>query len=261
MKRLFVHVPYGRLEEVKHKLIDSKISPEVYLSASDLEGHRPEEIVDDLMALRDAGLSLTIHAPFMDLNPGSVDPAVRRLTLKRWQQLGPIAEALRPQVVVVHPGFDHWRYGAAVDQWLDLASETIKELMEEYPPWVTVAVENIFEKDPWTIKALLERVNHPRVGHCFDIGHFLVFGNTDLDTWFAALGEWTVELHLHDNNGDRDAHWGMGKGIAPWDKLFSIVVRMETQPLYVIEAHTEEDALLSLDFMKRKGWLRQNTGY
>jgi len=255
MKRLFVHVPYRKLREVRERLLELGISPELYFSALDLEGHDPTEIIEDLIPLKERGLSFTIHAPFMDLNPGSVDPAVRRLTLRRWLQLRSVVEFLQVFSVVVHPGFDHWRYGAAVEQWIDLAAGTILDLMEMYPSHVTVAVENIFERDPWTIKALLERVNHPRVGHCFDVGHFLLFGKVDLETWFAALGNSLVELHLHDNQGDRDAHMGMGTGIAPWDRIFSLVEKAGTNPLLVIEAHTEADALISLDFMKSRGYI------
>ncbi len=255
MDRLFVHVPYRKLGEAKEKLLGLAISPEIYFSALDLEGRGPGEIIGDLAPLKDGGLSFTLHAPFMDLNPGSVDPGVRGLTLKRWLQLRPMVEFLQARCVVVHPGFDHWRYGAAVEQWVELAAETISDLMEDYPSHVTVAVENIFERDPWTIKALLERLNHPRVGHCFDVGHFLLFGDADLETWFAALGDWLVELHLHDNRGDKDAHMGMGMGIAPWDELFSLVDKTGTFPLLVIEAHTEEDALISLDFMKSRGYV------
>jgi len=257
VKRLFVHVPYRKLREVRGRLLELGISPEIYFSALDLEGHGTEETIGDLAPLKEGGLSFTIHAPFMDLNPGSVDPAVRRLTLKRWLQLRPMVEFLQAQCVVVHPGFDHWRYGTVVEQWVELAAETISDLMEGYPSHVTVAVENIFEKESWTIKALLERVNHPRVGHCFDVGHFLLFGETDLETWFAALGDRLVELHLHDNQGDKDAHMGMGLGIAPWDKVFSLVERAGTNPLLVIEARTEEDALISLDFMISRGYIHQ----
>ena len=255
MKRQFVHVPYRKLKEVKKRLLELGISPEIYFSALDLEEHEPAEIIEDLAPLKEQGLSFTIHAPFMDLNPGSVDPAVRGLTLKRWLQLKPVVESLQAFSVVVHPGFDHWRYGNYAEQWVELAAETILELIKMYPSHVTVAVENIFERDPRTIKALLERVNHPRVGHCFDVGHFLLFSKVDLETWFAALGSNLVELHLHDNQGDRDSHMGIGTGIAPWDRIFSLVEKAGTNPLLVIEAHTEADALISLEFMKSRGYV------
>ncbi len=252
-KNIFVHVPYRRIGEFGHKLADMGLNPEIYFSARDLDGHSTEDLTGSLSPLAKQGLSFTIHAPFMDLNPGSVDPKIRSITLERWLQLLPVIKLLKACRVVVHPGFDHWRYGTMTDEWMQITSRTIKEVMERYPTYVTLAVENIFDRDPWVIKGLLKLVNHPRVGHCFDVGHFLLFSKTDLDTWFQALGPHMVELHLHDNRGDCDAHMGIGQGIAPWGQVFSLLKATGGEPVLTIEAHTQEDAMISLEYLRNMG--------
>ena len=249
-KDLFVHVPFRRLPQVMDKFLALGVGAEIYFSALDLEEHTQEEMKAVLAPMVEAGLSFTLHAPFMDLNPGSVDPAIRKVTMGRWLGLLPLVEYLQARCVVVHPGFDHWRYGTLVEEWLDIASRSLQDLMDRYPPDVLVAVENIFDRDPWVLKELLERVDHPRVGHCFDVGHFLLFSQVDLDTWFQALGSHLVELHLHDNHGDRDAHIAIGKGVAPWDRIFSLVEATARKPIMVVEAHTQEDALESLRYLE-----------
>ncbi len=249
---IFVHIPFRRLGGVKNKFLELGLSVELYFSAQDLEDHAPQKIKEELAPMVKAGLSFTLHAPFMDLNPGSVDPAIRKITLHRWLQLLPLVEYLQARCVVVHPGFDHWRYGALIEEWTEVAVQSLLDITDHYPPSVLVAVENIFDRDPWVLKNLLERVNHPRVGHCFDVGHFLLFAKTDLDTWFHALGPHLLELHLHDNRGDRDTHMGIGRGIAPWDKIFYLVEATGKKPLMVVEAHTEEDALVSLEYLKKR---------
>ena len=251
MRDVFVHVPFRELPRVREKFLTLGMAAEVYFSALDLDEHSVEEMRAELAPMVEAGLAFTIHAPFMDLNPGSVDPAIRDVTMKRWLQLLPLVEYLRARCVVVHPGFDQWRYGTLVEEWIDIAAGSLQALMDEYPPHVLVAVENIFDRDPWVLKALLERVDHPRVGHCFDVGHFLLFSETDLETWFQALGPHLLELHLHDNQGDRDAHWAIGRGIAPWDRIFSLVEATGRDPIWVVEAHTEKDALESLRYLER----------
>jgi len=251
-REIFVHVPFGKLSQVRDKFLTLGVGAEVYFSALDLEGFSMEEMRERLAPMVEAELSFTLHAPFMDLNPGSVDPSIREVTMRRWLQLLPLVEYLSARCVVVHPGFDHWRYGTLVEEWLGIASQSLLDLMDQYPPDVLVAVENIFDRDPWVLKELLERINHPRVGHCFDVGHFLLFSQADLDTWFQALGPHLVELHLHDNHGDRDAHIAIGKGVAPWDKIFSLVEATGRDPIMVVEAHTEEDALESLKYLEER---------
>ncbi len=251
-REIFVHVPFRRLLQVRDKFLALGVGAEVYFSALDLEGHSVEEVKARLTPMVEGGVPFTLHAPFMDLNPGSVDPAVKEVTMRRWLQLLPLVEFVNARAVVVHPGFDHWRYGTLVEEWMDLAARSLLELMDKYPPHLVVAVENIFDRDPWVLKGLLERVNHPRVGHCFDVGHFLLFSGTDLETWFQALGPHLVELHLHDNRGDKDAHIAMGKGIAPWDRIFSLVEATGRDPFLVVEAHSEEDALESLKYLERR---------
>jgi sugar phosphate isomerase/epimerase len=254
-KRIFVHIPYRRIKEFGNKVVEMKLHPEIYFSAKDLDEHPIKEITETLSTLVKKGAYFTIHAPFMDLNPGSIDSKIRSITLERWLQLLPIIDFLKACTVVIHPGFDHWRYGTMTDEWMQLASQTIQEVMEQYPPSVTLAVENIFDKDPWVLKGLLELVNHPRVGHCFDVGHFLLFSKTDLETWFYALGAYMTELHLHDNQGDRDSHLGIGQGIAPWEQVFSLVRATGKTPLLTIEARTQKDAMISLEYLHNTGFL------
>ncbi len=251
-REVFVHVPFRKLPQVREKFLSLGVGAEVYFSALDLEENGVEEMKAQLASMVEAGLAFTLHAPFMDLNPGSVDPAIRRVTMERWLGLLPLVEYLGARCVVVHPGFDHWRYGTLVEEWMEIAARSLLELMDQYPPDILVAVENIFDRDPWVLKGLLERVNHPRVGHCFDVGHFLLFSQVDLDTWFQALGPHLVELHLHDNHGDRDAHIAIGRGVAPWDRIFSLVEATGRDPIMVVEAHTEEDALESLMYLKKR---------
>ncbi|RLD99644.1 MAG: sugar phosphate isomerase/epimerase, partial [Aquificota bacterium] len=88
-REIFVHVPYRKLRDVKEKFLALGLSAELYFSALDLENCSLQEIKEELTPMVEAGLSFTIHAPFMDLNPGSVDPAIRKITLQRWLQLLP----------------------------------------------------------------------------------------------------------------------------------------------------------------------------
>jgi len=248
---LFVHVPYWKFSEVKEKLLEYLVPIEIYFCASDLDKTPLEKIKKDLSPLLEKGVYFTLHAPFMDLNLGSVDYKIRQVTLERFKELLPLLDFLKPKTLVIHSGFDKWRYGGAVKEWLQRASESLKELMGFLPEDLKVAIENVFDEDPYVISSLIEMTSHPRLGYCFDIGHYLIFSKVKLSDWFDTLGEHLIEVHLHDNKGDADSHLGLGKGIAPLSEIFGFIEKLHPLPLLIIEAHSEEDVMISFEYLSK----------
>ena len=75
---IHAHVPYGRLAEHLEYAITNGINPEVFFPAEALDHLVWEELATLAGELHATGLKTTIHAPFIDLNPGAVDPASAR---------------------------------------------------------------------------------------------------------------------------------------------------------------------------------------
>src|SRR6185369_12085958 len=88
-----------------------------------------EELSSLSDALHASGLKTTIHAPFIDLNPGAVDSAIRAASRHRIQQVMKVAELLRPRVIVVHPGYDDLHYGDNRLVWLKNSIEFWREFV------------------------------------------------------------------------------------------------------------------------------------
>ena len=235
---LCAHVPYPMLVANLDQVLEKRLNPEVFLPGEVLDTLIPEELQSVAEALTAGGLRCTIHAPFMDLNPGSVEPLIREATLRRFQQVLDAAAILKPAVVVMHPGYDRWRYGEQQDQWLRHAIATFRRVLEwSEPVGCTIAVENIFEEEPATLKALLEAVDHPRLRHCFDVGHWNLFGKVPLEEWFAELGSSIAEVHVHDNYGRRDDHAPIGEGNIDFPNYFELMRQYAPAAVYTIEAH------------------------
>lgn len=249
---IFVHVPYRDLLPNLDKVLQEKLNVEIYLSAKVLDQTPPSELHRLSKTLTGEGLSCTIHGPFLDLSPGAIDKRVREITLSRYLQIVEVCHIFNPKVLVLHHGYDRWRYESHKEEWLDNNIQTYGLVMEASEGLDTViVVENIFEEDPELIQRTILAVNHPRFKTCFDTGHFLMFSKVSLEEWMAALGGHLGQLHLHDNYGKDDDHLAIGRGKFPWEQFFPLLMAVDSQPTWVIEAHSEEHIRISLAYLQK----------
>jgi sugar phosphate isomerase/epimerase len=250
-KRVFAHVPYLQMQEHLPFILERRINPEIFLSADALDALDPAQLAATAETLRSEGLSCTIHSPFMDLNPGSLERLLRDATMHRFNQVLDAAEILRPEVMVFHPGFDRWRYGEATAAWLDMSVVAWQHVLGRIRGVGSViAVENIFEEEPSTLKALFEAVDDPLFRHCFDVGHWNLFKKVGMEQWFEALGSWIAEVHIHDNSGTRDDHAPPGGGAIDFELFFGLMERYAPDAAYTIEAHSKAHLEKSLEVLK-----------
>jgi sugar phosphate isomerase/epimerase len=239
--RVYAHIPYPYLQKNLPLVIERRINPEFFFSGEILDSLNHEELTAIAAELKGNGLDSTIHAPFIDLNPGSAEPLLRKATLHRFHQVLDAAEIIKPSVMVFHPGFDRWRYGESRDLWLGNATETFREVLPRVQRiGCTLAVENIFEEDPSTLKALLEAVDSPHFRHCFDVGHWNLFVKVGMEEWFAEIGSYIAEVHIHDNFGTKDDHASIGEGNINFDLFFQLLDSYAPHAARTIEAHSKE---------------------
>ena len=250
--QLFVHVPYPFLRDNLPLILERQINPEIFLPAEVLDGIIPEELAAIASGLAAGGLGCTIHGPFMDLNPGSSEPLLRQATRHRFRQALDAAAILKPRVMVLHPGYDKWRYGSSEDAWLKNCLDIWREVRERAEAIdLTIAVENIFEEEPSTLRALLETIDSPSIRHCFDVGHWNLFGTIGLEAWFAELGNFIAETHIHDNRGEKDDHAPLGEGGIDFDLFFRLMEEYAPAAAWTIEAHSREALERSLVNIRR----------
>jgi sugar phosphate isomerase/epimerase len=259
-RQLYVHLPFAMVGSELPFLLQQGLRPEFGFNGDLLDRLLPEELYSAAASLETAGVDCTIHAPFMDLNPGSTERLLREATARRFAQVMDVADILRPRVMVFHPGYDRWRYGDNQLAWLTNSLESWKPVLERAENIdCTIAVENIFEEEPSTLRALLEAAGSKRLRHCFDVGHWNMFGTIVMEAWFAEMGEYLAEVHLHDNQGDRDAHLPPGDGGIDFSLLFSLLERHAPDAVWTLEAHTREKVARSLAFFGSRGHLNPLT--
>jgi len=114
--------------------------------------------------------------------------------------------------MVFHPQMP---YGWGAEEEPELAKKLTIDLMCDLLPdcekyGVTICLENMpFRRHRIStmdrIVEVLQIVNHPKAGICFDTGHALVFDH-DLGDTVRLAAPYLKCLHIHDNDGAGDKH-------------------------------------------------------
>jgi sugar phosphate isomerase/epimerase len=250
MEPLHIHVPYTALNDHFDLIRQRRYDLEIYVSASALDQITKPDI-EGLMERLDWTPALTLHAPFLDLNPGALDPMVKSATQARFRQFLNVAAVFKPRAAVFHAAYDKWRYNGHLDNWLKNSVDTWRTVMDTASKiGLRVAIENVFDENPDALQMLMEKINSQDFGFCFDTGHFNLFTTVPMERWFDSLGRRLVEVHLHDNNGTEDSHWALGRGKIDFEKFFSLMSSTARFPVLTIEAHDKDDIETSLDRVK-----------
>jgi sugar phosphate isomerase/epimerase len=254
MTAIHVNVPYSMLIQRIDFAIKNRINPEIYFSAEDLDACQEKEAKQLAETLRQNGLEITLHGPFMDLSPGGVDKRVKKVTLDRFTKVIELALLFKPKTIVFHPGYEKWKFDGNVKLWLDSSLQTWEPLVKEAEKLgLTLAIENVFEESPDSLKSLLEEIDSTHFRFCFDTGHYHAFtlAKTPLPDWFEALGRYLVEVHLHDNHREMDEHLPIGEGNFDFDQFFGLLSQYGLKPIYTLEPHEEAHLWRGLEAAKR----------
>ena len=249
---IHVNVPYPLLIDRIDSLTEYRLNPEIYLSGNVLDTIKKEEFAGTCKLLKKAGLSITFHAPYLDMSPGSPDLKIRAIVLERMNQVMDMAEIAVPSAIVVHGGYDKWRFDGAMDLWLKNSLETWPTIVRRAGKIGTrLAMENVFDDTPEPITKLLNAMDSPHFGHCFDVGHFKLFSKVSMEEWFRQLGKRMIEVHIHDNNGGRDEHLPPGEGNIDFIKFFDLLRNCSQEVIYTIEPHKEEHLRKNLEVLPK----------
>jgi sugar phosphate isomerase/epimerase len=252
MPLVHVNVPYPMLLQRIDACIENRIAPEVFFSGEDLDTCCERDVRRLSEKLQHHGLEISFHGPFMDLSPGGVDRRVKEVTRDRFLRVIDLAQFFKPKTIVFHPGYDPWKFDGNTAIWLASSLETWEPLVERAEArGLTLAIENVFEETPETLKLLLEKIDSPRFRFCFDTGHHNVFSRLPLEAWLESLGKYLYEVHLHDNHGTTDEHLPVGEGTFDFDRFFGLLSKMNLAPVLTLEPHEEEHLRRTLENVKK----------
>jgi len=231
-------------------ILKKRLNLEIYVPSAVLDSVSGEEVLLLKEELSHSP-SLSLHAPFMDLSPGAVDSKIRDVTMERFFHVLSLSEVLKPKVVVFHSGYEKWKYALNIDLWLEKSLMTWRPINDRAADMgIQIAIENIFEDEPLNLKILMEHMDSPNFGICFDTGHFNLFSKKPLEHWMEALNPYILELHLHDNDRSSDQHLPPGEGNFDFDTFFRLLKNKDC--IRTIESHSPDHVMKSMEYLRSR---------
>lgn len=205
--------------EMKEMIQDLSLGVEsIEFSISDNLDHLEEKIDRYKRELEAMGNpELTIHGPFLDLNPMSFDSMIRSATMRRYEQSYRAARVLGAVKIIYHTGFIpsvNFPEG-----WAERMIEFYREFLHDKPEDIQILMENVLDPAPNTLLEVAEAIEHPSFGICFDMGHAHCYSQIPCMEWVKVLEPYIRHLHIHDNEGAGDSHLAFGNGTLPVQEL------------------------------------------
>ncbi len=246
-----VNIPFPYLMRGYLELfLEGGLNPEIGLDAYSLSRYPPAVFRRVARAFHASERRITLHGPFQDLLPGSLDDAILAASRRRLRQAFRYLPVFKPVAVVCHLGYEAHCYGGDTPAWLARSVATWKELAARAAAHrVTVMLENVYETEPELLLEVVNRVGAANLWVCLDVGHLYAFGGGDLSRWLNTLAPVIGQLHLHDNHGDADAHLALGAGSIPLPEILNFLAPRQPRPLITLEPHHEGSLQPSLDFL------------
>ncbi len=242
--RVHLALPFVMFEKYLPRALALGLSLEVGLDHQALDLYRARDFRQKASLLKRHRIRLTVHAPFCDLSPGAFDGLVRRASIRRLHEALRVARYFQPEVVVFHSGYHPGYHRERQEAWVELAREGISALLPLAEKWgLRLALENVFEPSPALLTRIVEELDSPLLGYCFDAGHVFAFAKTSWEPWLEAFYGRLFEIHVHDNDGRWDDHLPPGRGKIPFEEIFKFLAQRGIRPVVTFEAHREEDVL------------------
>lgn len=207
------------------------------------------DAIYDLLSSYD--LSYSLHTPICDMNVAALTERLRESSVDVLKDNARAANTLDIGMLTVHPGLSSMVVKGTEQMALERAKVSMRELeriASEYG--VTMAIENM-PNVPFflgrTASQLADIIDGTDLKVCYDIGHANTMGEND--AMVELLGDRIVNVHIHDNHGERDEHNTIGDGTVDFEHVLKSLRSYSHN--FVIESRSFESAVESQERLKR----------
>lgn len=133
---------------------------------------------------------------------------------------------------------------------LEVNLESCKRYSEWAAPYdLTLAIENMSEKrkgrrfgsGPEELLELIDLLNDPKFGICWDTGHAHISGIDQVEA-LRLIAPHLKALHIHDNHGEKDNHLMPLDGTIDWASLVQVLREINYRGCFSFEVIYQNDA-------------------
>jgi sugar phosphate isomerase/epimerase len=251
--------------QLKVEVVEFKMDDPYLLSALSKTEHK--KTVRDIV--KSFNFKYFVHAPYIDINLTSMNPILRKASEKTILKTIVFAADIGAKLVVSHVG------RLSRDYSKEMITKSLKNVIPCLRNLTNVSKNNgiIFsiENDhksndqilagyPEQLMCLIEKVG---CKFTLDVGHANTI--TKIGTFIDTLAEHIVYVHLHDNNGEQDAHLSLGKGNINFSAVIANLRKNEYTGPLMVEVHSfsglkESVTLLRKTFVKHTHSLLKKGG-
>lgn len=164
-----------------------------------------------------------------------------------------IAEELACKSVTVHQGFVPGTSYAS--GWIKRGIPFWLSFFEIHLGSLEVNMENLCEKNPETLIGILDGVQNQRLSVNLDIGHAYCNSDLSVKEWIEQLGSRIHYVHIHQNNGIADRHWGLPMGNMPMENVLGALETYAPDAVCALEC-APDDMEASLTYLAEMGYMR-----
>jgi len=185
-------------------------------------------------------IEFMVHSPFADINIATPSPVLQRTILKRLEKSMLHASQLQSRLWVFHPGLksavtsfypgSDWRLNMdAVRQLLKIAEKH----------GVKIAIENVPVPFPFVLKDVedfsrfYDELNDD-LSLTLDVGHAHL--NQQIQAFITQFSDKIAHVHASDNEGNYDAHLGIGYGTINWTNVAKALKRIGYSGTVMVES-------------------------
>ena len=203
--------------------------------------------VDNVVKKKLVGIPRSLlHAPYNELFPCAIDKKARALAAERYRQATDLAGHYGSRKVIIHGGYNPRIY---FPEWYVKQSVLFWQEFLRQDPGVEIVLENVLEDDPRWLPDIVAGVDDPRLRLCLDIGHVNAYSGVPATDWLELWAPFLSHLHIHNNDGTRDAHNALNDGTIPIKELLLQANRLCPDATYTLELMRDAPSVL---------WLKEN---
>lgn len=198
---------------------------------------------------------LSLHGPFLDLNPMTYDSLILEATTKRYEQVYEAARRLEAEKIVFHTCLMPDAY--LLIGWAERMAEFFKRFLDG-KDGIMVVMENVFDRTPEPMLEVARLVDRPDFKLCLDIGHANCYSEVSVLDWANCFGNYVNHVHVHDNTGEKDSHMALEEGNIPYQEVLALLKQNNPQMDCTIECSSIERVKQSyacLSLLKENGIL------